>query len=148
MDLLSISVFLTFLGVVMTLFCDVNRNNCLRILYKIHFFLFTIRLGLHFVLKSKLTLFSKKQTSIENPPGQIYNKIGKIIFSKKTFEKDIEPSIVMMQEEIYEAIQDNASKITFLSIKTRFFFIFMTKIGINLPLVKELFDIVVNKIAK
>ena len=83
------------------------------------------------ILRAKIkraikSLFSdgKKTIPLYQPPGKIYIVIAKFFLSTKTYEKVMEPSILDMEFEHFEALQHN--KIWRARwVQTRFIFIFL-----------------------
>ena len=72
---------------------------------------------------------------IYNPPGHWHDRIGKALLSKDSYEKVLEQSIIMMQEEYFEAYSEGRTAYA-AWIRTRFSFEFLTVLLLNLPLVK------------
>lgn len=80
------------------------------------------------------------QKKIDMPPGSKYSIIGKLIFTKKSYERVIEPAITMMQEEYFEAYSQKRFAMA-RWIRFRFFFIFLQIVGMNLPLISSLLEL-------
>lgn len=86
------------------------------------------------------TTIEKRPVKMALPPGQTYSVLGRLILTRKAYERILEPSITMMQEEYFEAYTQGRHKFA-LWIKIRFAFIFLMVLGLNLPVVKQLLDI-------
>lgn len=81
-----------------------------------------------------------------NAPGFMYINIGQFLLTKKAYSRIMKESILNMQEEYFEYIQED--KIYYASwVKVRYFFVFLFILGINLPLIRQLIEIK-SKIAK
>lgn len=92
-----------------------------------------------YVLASSLDLRAEKIKFLK-APGFIFYFLGKLIFTKKSYERVVEPAITMMQEEYFEAYSQEHYLMA-RWIKFRFFFIFLQIIGINLPVISTLIEI-------
>lgn len=74
------------------------------------------------------------------PPGYNFSICGKLIFTKKSYERTVEPAITMMQEEYFEAYSQKRYGMA-RWIKVRFFFIFLQILLMNMPLVSSLLEL-------
>ena len=77
---------------------------------------------------------------ITKAPGHLYILLAKIILTKKSYSKIMEPSILMMQEEYFDYLQEGNTTFALL-VKIRFAFIFLFILGLNFPLIKQMVDI-------
>lgn len=94
-------------------------------------------------LKNYHIILEKDKTTkslIKMPPGYIFSNMGKVIFTKKSYERVVEPAITMMQEEYFEAYSQKRYSMAHW-IKIRFFFIFVQILLINMPLVSALLEL-------
>ena len=81
--------------------------------------------------------FANTNIKIAKSPGYYYILIARLTLPKKTCHRIIEPSILDMQIEYFEALQHkkySAAK----WIKIRYFFVFVTAIIVELPIAKLL----------
>ena len=53
----------------------------------------------------------KKGLYIEKPPGYLFSALGKVIFTKKSYERVVEPAITMMQEEYFGHVSNRLNRV-------------------------------------
>ena len=87
-----------------------------------------------------------QEVKVIYPPSYTFKNIGRFLLTKKAYERILEESIAMMEEEYIEAC--NKKQFGFARwIKIRYWFVFLMVLGLNLPVIKQLLDIK-DKIAK
>jgi len=84
--------------------------------------------------------------SFYSPPGLLYIKITKFLLTKKAYSRIMQQSILDMQDEYFEYLQQGKHYYA-AWVKIRYFFVILFVLGINLPIIRQLVEIK-SKIAK